>query len=72
MKDKSTKQPWPRSARVTVWVLGILLSIASVNVWLICEKVQEYKNAPRVDFILPDLEEIERLGEEISETFELF
>ena len=70
MKDKSTKQPWPRSARVTVWVLGILLSIASVNVWLLCEKVQEYKNAPRVDFILPDFEEIERAGEEICLPFE--
>ena len=55
MKDKSIKQPWPRSARVTVRVLGILLFIASANVWLLCEKVQEYKNAPRVNFILPDL-----------------
>ncbi|WP_295876700.1 hypothetical protein [uncultured Akkermansia sp.] len=29
MKDKSTKQPWPRSARVTVWALGILLLVGS-------------------------------------------
>ncbi len=28
MKDKSIKQPWPRSAKITVWVLGILLSAA--------------------------------------------
>ena len=48
MKDKSIKQPWPRSARVTVWVLGILLFIASANVWLLCEKVQEYSQAFRV------------------------
>ena len=26
MKDKSTKRPWPRSAKVTVWVLGIILA----------------------------------------------
>ncbi|PNC66161.1 hypothetical protein CXT99_05740 [Akkermansia muciniphila] len=25
MKDKSIKQPWPRSAKITVWVLGVLL-----------------------------------------------
>ena len=48
MKDKSIKQPWPGSARVTVWVLGILLFIASANVWLLCEKVQEYSHAFRV------------------------
>ncbi|PNC83002.1 hypothetical protein CXT96_04130 [Akkermansia muciniphila] len=29
---KETKQPWPRSARVTVWVLGILLFIASAYI----------------------------------------
>lgn len=27
MKDKSIKQPWPRSAKVTVWVLVVLLAI---------------------------------------------
>lgn len=32
MKDKSIKQPWPRSAKITVWVLGILLFIASAYV----------------------------------------
>lgn len=25
MKDKSIRQPWPRSARITVWALSILL-----------------------------------------------
>jgi hypothetical protein len=24
-EDKSIKQPWPRSAKITVWVLGVLL-----------------------------------------------
>ena len=33
MKDKSIKQPWPRSARVTVWVLGILLAGFAVLYW---------------------------------------
>lgn len=28
MKDKPIKQPWPRSAKITVWVLGILLFCA--------------------------------------------
>lgn len=49
---------------------GVGFVIASANVWLLCEKVQEYKNAPRVNFILPDFEEIERLGDGICETFE--
>ena len=26
MKDKPPKRPWPRSAKITVWVLGILLA----------------------------------------------
>ena len=34
MKDKSIKQPWPRSARITVWVLGILLFISSAYIAL--------------------------------------
>lgn len=59
MKDKSIKQPWPRSARVTVWVLGILLFVASANVWLLCEKVQEYKNAPRTELLPIDGERFE-------------
>lgn len=25
MKDKSIKQPWPRSAKITVWVLSLIL-----------------------------------------------
>lgn len=30
MKDKSIKQPWPRSARVTVWVLLALSLVLGV------------------------------------------
>ena len=37
MKDKSIKQPWPRSARVTVWalsvILGLLLSLIGIILW---------------------------------------
>lgn len=34
MKDKSIKQPWPRSTKITVWVLSILLFLASVYIAL--------------------------------------
>ena len=30
---KETKQPWPRSARVTVWVLCVVFSL--VTVWVL-------------------------------------
>ncbi|MCO8185386.1 hypothetical protein NKE62_00430 [Akkermansia sp. Marseille-P9185] len=30
MKDKPIKQPWPRSARITVWVLLALLLVLGV------------------------------------------
>lgn len=30
MKDKSTRQSWPRSARVTVWVLGIIIAASAI------------------------------------------
>ena len=32
MKDKPIKQPWPRSAKITVWVLGILLFLAGIYI----------------------------------------
>lgn len=35
MKDKSIKQPWPRSARVTVWVLGFSLLSALILMYLV-------------------------------------
>lgn len=30
MKDKSIKQPWPRSARITVWVLAVIIAVSVV------------------------------------------
>ena len=29
-EDKSTKQPWPRSAKITVWVLGIIIAASAI------------------------------------------
>ena len=40
MKDKSIKQPWPRSARVTVWVLGVGFVIASTGIALMYQRLQ--------------------------------
>lgn len=36
MNGKSIKQPWPRSARVTVWVLGVLLLLAIA--YILCDQ----------------------------------
>lgn len=30
MKDKPIKQPWPRSAKITVWVLGIIIAASAI------------------------------------------
>lgn len=30
MKDKPVKQPWPRSAKITVWVLGIIIAASAI------------------------------------------
>lgn len=35
MKDKPIKQPWPRSAKITVWVLGILLLGSLVLIYIV-------------------------------------
>lgn len=34
MKDKSIKQPWPRSAKITVWVLSVLLLGSLVHTYI--------------------------------------
>lgn len=52
MKDKSIKQPWPRSAKITVWVLGILLFIASAYIALDATTV---KPGPYDDRLFPAL-----------------
>lgn len=36
MKDKSIKQPWPRSAKITVWVLSISLFLAIA--YILCDQ----------------------------------
>lgn len=35
MKEKPIKQPWPRSAKITVWVLGILLLSSFVFTYIV-------------------------------------
>lgn len=40
MKDKSIKQPWPRSAKITVWVLGVVLALSFV--WHMSFRVAAY------------------------------
>lgn len=34
MKDKPIKQPWPRSAKITVWVLGVVVFLLGTYVVL--------------------------------------
>lgn len=48
------KQPWPRSAKISVWVLGILLFIASAYIVLDATTV---KPGPYDDRLPPALEE---------------
>lgn len=40
MKDKSIKQPWPRSAKVTVWVLGVVLALSLA--WQLSFRIAAY------------------------------
>lgn len=54
MKDKPIKQPWPRSARITVWVLSISLFLAIAYIALDATTV---KPGPYDDRLFPALEE---------------
>lgn len=68
MKDKSTKQPWPRSAKITVWVLGIIIAASAiVNIIAVGQWYDAYEkwNA------MPDLEELKKNPPDY-EVFELF
>ena len=49
MKDKSIKQPWPRSAKITVWVLGVLLLGSLVLTYI----VQHILGQEIIDLISP-------------------
>lgn len=48
MKDKSTRQPWPRSAKITVWVLGVTFVIASVVLVLMYQELQILESANKL------------------------
>lgn len=83
MKDKSTKQPWPRSARITVWVMGILLFLASAYIVLDATTVKpgpyddqlppalEEPKEEDIPIIMPDIEELKKNPPDY-EVFELF
>lgn len=86
MKDKSIKQPWPRSAKITVWVLGIIL--AAITLLLACILIPDPPVAYSPDvidielpieepteedtpIIMPDIEELKKNPPDY-EVFELF
>ena len=63
MKDKSTKQPWPRSAKITVWVLAATLLVVvgfcmkcktdvDTYRWMLQEQQDGPQNLPT--FVMPD------------------
>mgnify|MGYP000773623996 FL=1 len=45
MKDKPIKQPWPRSAKVTVWVLVVLLALSAVYIGALSYKLNSITNS---------------------------
>ncbi|QWO98893.1 hypothetical protein J5W71_02725 [Akkermansia muciniphila] len=47
-EDKSIRQPWPRSAKITVWVLGVAFVIASVGLVLMYQELQVLESANKL------------------------
>ncbi|MEE0764857.1 hypothetical protein GKE29_24225 [Escherichia coli] len=45
MKEKSIKQPWPRSAKITVWVLVVLLALFAVYIGALNYKLNSITNS---------------------------
>lgn len=45
MKDKSIKRPWPRSAKITVWVLGVLLALSAAYIGVLSCKLDDIVNS---------------------------
>lgn len=39
------KRPWPRSARITVWVLGILLALSAAYIGVLSCKLDDIVNS---------------------------
>lgn len=84
MKDKPVKQPWPRSAKVTVWVLGVVLLCATSYIVLdVCqldpdvarpipiELPLEEPKGEDTPIVMPDIEELKKNPPDY-EVFELF
>lgn len=66
MKDKSTKQPWPRSAKITVWVMAATLLVLAgfcmkcktdvdTYRWMLQEQQDGPQNLPT--FVMPKAKE---------------
>lgn len=47
MKEKPIKQPWSRSAKITVWVLGVALLATTVSMALLYRKAQSLEQMLR-------------------------
>ena len=42
---KEIKQPWPRSAKITVWVLGVLLALSAAYIGVLSCKLDDIVNS---------------------------
>lgn len=45
MKDKPIKQQWPRSAKITVWALAVLLALFAVYIGALSYKLNFITNS---------------------------
>lgn len=48
MKDKPIKQPWPRSAKITAWVLGIITILSFA--WHMSFRVAAYDHIQSLEY----------------------
>lgn len=55
---KEAKQPWPRSAKVTVWVLGIIIAASAiVNIIAVTQWYDAYEKWNNLSTIYLPIEE---------------
>lgn len=65
MKDKPIKQPWPRSAKITVWVLGIIIAASAiVNIIAVTQWYGPYQKW--IDYNTEYLPPMKKLPKEIN------
>lgn len=48
MKDKSIKQQWPRSAKITVWVLSIIMTLSLL--WHLSFRIAAYDHIQNLEY----------------------